>query len=780
MSQEKQKVFRSFSDLESQFPSGKASASPKPAPVSKNRDKKSSGFDAEKRKVRTNRKPSRNNPTAHTSSKARPRKKIIRFDHDAFHALKTEGREKYRAKDWKNAVAVFDRTVEMVLEYVRQTRNAGVNRKQTGDLDGAMREYREAKKALRKLIPVFYLRGDSRLRNKDYSGAWEDFSIVLKYQPDHKAARMNRVKINERLGNFDEVIGDLGRMIDLEPDNLSFYYKRGDLRMLRGDREGALDDYRNALGRDPESPRRRFTLGASCLQKAKIPQAIREFDRAIEDMERMLHYLAKSTPDSGIREMLASLEGLDFPLCEAYFQRAEARMKSGFFEEAEKDFTRVIELEPDHATAVFHRARVRADLGKIDRAIADLDRVLEREPENVPALLCRGGLKAGGGDFEGAIRDYSRVLEIEPYNVPIFLKRGDLCFEKRRWKAAEQDYTRLIGFKPKDFELYYKRASVRFEQGRRESARRDIKKALMLDPDSPVRLYEKARNHQERGRLKKAIPLYIGAIRASRDLFEKWDKTRSPEHSAKKAARREQTLAEKLGIPLFECYHRAGIVRMALGDFEQAVSDLSRAALLVPDRIDLHRLRGRARMELNDLKGALKDLNRCLDLSPRDDEAYLYRACAHARKGSVDAALKDFKKAIKLNPSRGEYHTEMGCFLLREGLFEGALFSLRKGLERNKSDARAMNAVALILAVAPDPQFHDPIESLHYAQGACEIDPSIDHRKTLAMAYSKNGDFSNAVACQEKVLASRPNSEEEMRLLEAYRNEIPCGNGIPK
>ena len=48
---------------------------------------------------------------------------------------------------------------------------------------------------------------------KDFPGAIEDYSFVVKYHPNHKASYIKRAEIRERLGEFDLVIEDLQEII---------------------------------------------------------------------------------------------------------------------------------------------------------------------------------------------------------------------------------------------------------------------------------------------------------------------------------------------------------------------------------------------------------------------------------------------------------------------------------------------------------------------------------------------------------------------------------------
>ena len=87
---------------------------------------------------------------------------------------------------------------------------------------------------------------------------------------------------------------------------------------------------------------------------------------------------------------------------EALFSRAIAHGKLGDYAAAERDCTRLLEIEPRHAPAYGLRGFVVWSLGRTTAALADLDEALRLDPSLRPARLNRADLLAQLGDLERA------------------------------------------------------------------------------------------------------------------------------------------------------------------------------------------------------------------------------------------------------------------------------------------------------------------------------------------------------------------------------------------
>lgn len=98
----------------------------------------------------------------------------------------------------------------------------------------------------------------------------------------------------------------------------------------------------------------------------------------------------------------------------AYTNRGIAYGTRGNFRLATEDFTRAIEIKPDHAKAYFNRARAYSETGGHLLAVADLTTAIGLKPRYVNAYFNRGTAYANLGRYEEAIEDFLTVAELQP------------------------------------------------------------------------------------------------------------------------------------------------------------------------------------------------------------------------------------------------------------------------------------------------------------------------------------------------------------------------------
>lgn len=94
-----------------------------------------------------------------------------------------------------------------------------------------------------------------------------------------------------------------------------------------------------------------------------------------------------------------------------------------------------------------------------------------------------------------------------------------------------------------------------------------------------------------------------------------------------------------------------GVLRLAVHENEQAMSDINDGIAIDPDLGDAYVDRGAAGIALGRYDEALADLNKGIALGPhRPQIAYYDRAIINERNGDIRAAYDDYKKALEIAP----------------------------------------------------------------------------------------------------------------------------------
>ena len=89
-------------------------------------------------------------------------------------------------------------------------------------------------------------------------------------------------------------------------------------------------------------------------------------------------------------------------------------MNNGELDRAIAHFDRTIQLKPDYVAAFYNRAVAFGRKGFFERSIADYDVIIHNDPKNSVIFHERGTIKAKMGDQTGADADFRRADSIDP------------------------------------------------------------------------------------------------------------------------------------------------------------------------------------------------------------------------------------------------------------------------------------------------------------------------------------------------------------------------------
>lgn len=128
----------------------------------------------------------------------------------------------------------------------------------------------------------------------------------------------------------------------------------------------------------------------------------------------------------------------------AYFSRASAYWFAGKHEQAVKDFSRELHLEPDSVRALSGRGQCLAEIGQYSRAVEDLEWAVKLAKDNEFMIAsARNGLAlayAGLGRFDDALKTFDDSLKTAPDNAWAYFNRARAYELMKEPTKAREDY----------------------------------------------------------------------------------------------------------------------------------------------------------------------------------------------------------------------------------------------------------------------------------------------------------------------------------------------------
>jgi tetratricopeptide (TPR) repeat protein len=217
--------------------------------------------------------------------------------------------------------------------------------------------------------------------------------------------------------------------------------------VVRGDLDGAIAAYSEALRLDPRST-------AACLGRGVARSRKGQFAQAIADATEALRIDPRHAP--------------------AYRNRGRDHAAAAAWSKAIADFTEAIRLAPDDARAYSDRATILNRLGRHAQAITDATDAIRLDPG-----LALGHNARGYGHFG---RGRQRVFT--------FWRRGNAEARRADFKQAVADFTEAIRLAPDSWDCFVGRAAAYRALGDLASAARDeaaLPPQVRQDPRSRLR-----------------------------------------------------------------------------------------------------------------------------------------------------------------------------------------------------------------------------------------------------------------------------------------------------
>ena len=184
------------------------------------------------------------------------------------------------------------------------------------------------------------------------------------------------------------------------------------------DFDGAVKDYDQALALDPRLVDVFLARGGAREAKLDFDGAIADYDQgAAIEPQRADVLLARGRAIAALKKATGPTDA------ESYFQRGWSRDSRGDDEGAVADYSKAVDLDPNHRWALLRRAHLRRE-SDYDGAMSDFTRVISIHPGCMDAWYWRGDLRRQRGDLDSAIADYNQAVALlEPGEDRNFIEK---------------------------------------------------------------------------------------------------------------------------------------------------------------------------------------------------------------------------------------------------------------------------------------------------------------------------------------------------------------------
>lgn len=429
---------------------------------------------------------------------------------------------------------------------------------------------------------------------------------------------------------------------------------------------------------------------------------------------------------------------------EAFGNLGQIYQAYGFNNAALNCYANASRLDPQSFRWSYYAGYLRQESGDTETAEVDLKHALTLQPDNTPALLRLGDLELAL-DRPDAARDYFTRAASQKIGSPSALVGlGKVALLQRQYDAALKDFTEALAREPQASSIHYQLAMAYRGLGdlphmqEQLQARGNVEPALH-DPllDEIDALKQGKVGLLERGNTALRENRFADAVAAFRQMAQL-----SP--------------SDPLG------YKYMAIALAGAGNFGEALDADAHSLELDPNNAGVHFNMGILLIQAAKEDQAIGHFQQALRLDPGLVAAHFQLANLLMRRRQDADAEREYAIVVSLEPQNVFARLMEAMSAVHAGAYARARRLLEDATAAFPSDADSANALARLLAAAPDAAVRDPDRALRIVQALVKNrqgDP-LEVGITLAMALASVGRFQEAAGYQAAIIQQLEASQQ--------------------
>ncbi len=304
-------------------------------------------------------------------------------------------------------------------------------------------------------------------------------------------------------GNYESAIEFYTKAININSNNVDYYYSRAMSKKSIQDYYGALSDLESALQLSPKTPLYHNQKGTIKYALGDYANAMKDFNKAIEvDSSYAMGYynlgfsVAKSKDFRGAKNYFDTAIKFDSTNGGFYFNRGIMLAELGSYDSASTDYLKTLQLEYEDKGAVYNRIgviRYRKEEYKEAAAMFDSAYSFEAKPTYLQNVAYANYYDE---NYEGSIELFEKLIEDFPENHAYHNNLGYCFFNIEDYDGAIFHFDKAIELHKSSGQYYQNRAFAKSKLGKYTEAIEDFSQAIRLDPEESENYYQVGQIHE--------------------------------------------------------------------------------------------------------------------------------------------------------------------------------------------------------------------------------------------------------------------------------------------
>jgi Tfp pilus assembly protein PilF len=298
--------------------------------------------------------------------------------------------------------------------------NDAMAKQKAGDLEGAVKEYRQLLNFQPDAVPIRSNLGAALAALGQFSKAITEYNIALRQAPGNHGLRLNLALAYYKTGKITDAVEQLVRVHKEEPGNLQAILLLGDCYLRLGQNKDVIALLRPAYKNHPDEMGIVYLLGTALIRDHQVEEGQVLIDRILHNGESAEAHLMLGTAKieasdfAGARDELAKAVALDPKLPGVHVLYAQALQVTAGPDEARKEFQTELAIDPyDYMSNLQLGAMLRQEQ-EYDEAKLYLIRALETRPGDLAVRYQLAAIDLSQGKAEQARRELESIVKESP------------------------------------------------------------------------------------------------------------------------------------------------------------------------------------------------------------------------------------------------------------------------------------------------------------------------------------------------------------------------------
>ncbi|GAB4290242.1 MAG: hypothetical protein Kow0090_03260 [Myxococcota bacterium] len=484
---------------------------------------------------------------------------------------------------------------------------------------------------------------------------------------------LTRSKISEVYiveGNYEKASEELKEVVAIQPDDINYRKKYGDVLFKLKKFSMAARQYEAALTRNPDDADSIIGLATSWIEERNILQALqklKDVQQKLDKDARIWYYIGVCNKEleryTDAEEALKTAIARDPNYLDPYLTLAKVLTTQGRDKEAQAVLGQAREISKESPEVAYGLAEIDLNAKETNKAIEAMAATLKSHPTYYKGYYLLGRAYLEGGYLEQAIESLNRAYEKQPNIEGLALAMGRTLYEMGDYKRAIEFLNRGVKELPDNSFALTQLSKAYFKDKQIDKAQEGFETAIMLDRRNAEAYF------------------YKGMCLREKKDFE----------TAITAMRNATTEDKENGF----YYLELGRTNLMAVRFTEAITELEKATKFIPNDKDVYALLGEAQMKMQNFKEAREALTQAIKNGADPAPMWMRIGDIYLMENNTKNAIKAYLAAVKADKTvKGGYVNLARAYLL---------------IDKNK-DAKD----ALMLSLKYDPQSYDAYKLLGF------------------------------------------------------------------